>query len=45
MSPLLWARHRPGCFDCYSAGLILLQLSIPYLRTDKGLRQFHEASK
>ena len=26
MSPLLWQQHSPGCFDTYSAGVVLMQL-------------------
>ena len=37
MSPLLWAQHRPDCFDTYSAGIVLLQLTLPFLRNSSGL--------
>ena len=40
LSPLLWAQHRPGCFDSYSAGVTLLQLALPPLRTTRVLREF-----
>ncbi len=42
MSPLLWAQHRPGCFDTYSAGVTLLQLALPTLRKRAALRAFRE---
>ncbi|KAK3259573.1 hypothetical protein CYMTET_31437 [Cymbomonas tetramitiformis] len=37
LSPLLWQLNRPDLFDTYSAGLIMLQLSIPNLRTKNAL--------
>eukprot|EP00951_Prasinocladus_malaysianus_P038457 scaffold422320_cov33-Prasinocladus_malaysianus.AAC.1 len=43
MSPMLWAKHQPDRFDIYSAGLVLMQLSIPKLRTEKALKTFRRA--
>ncbi|GBF87683.1 hypothetical protein Rsub_00394 [Raphidocelis subcapitata] len=40
MSPLLWARHQPDRFDSWSAGVVLLCLALPHLRTDAGLSRF-----
>lgn len=40
MSPLLWQQHRPDCFDTWSAGIILLQLGLPFLRTTTALRNW-----
>jgi len=40
MSPLLWQQHRPDCFDTWSAGIILLQLGLPFLRTTSALRNW-----
>jgi serine/threonine protein kinase len=36
----LWERHRPDRVDVYAAGLTLLQLATPALRTDASLRAF-----
>lgn len=36
-SPVLWARHKPDRFDSWSAGICLLQMSLPSLRSDRGL--------
>ena len=43
MSPMLWAKHSPDRFDIYSAGLILLQLAVPQLRSERGLLAFNTA--
>lgn len=40
MSPVLWTQHRPDCFDTYSAGVVLLQMALPPLRTTTALRNF-----
>jgi len=37
---LLWDRHRPDRVDVYAAGLTLLQLAVPALRSDAALRVF-----
>ena len=36
----LWERHRPDRVDVYAAGLTLLQLATPALRSDASLRAF-----
>ena len=36
----LWERHRPDRVDVYAAGLTLLQLASPALRSDASLRAF-----
>ena len=41
MSPLLWSQHRPDCFDSYSAGVVLMQLALPFLRPTASLRTFN----
>ena len=41
MSPLLWSQHRPDCFDSYSAGVVLMQLALPFLRPTPSLRTFN----
>ena len=40
-SPVLWARHKPDQFDIWSAGIVLLQLAVPTMRYDRGLKQFN----
>ena len=40
ISPVLWARHKPDRFDTWSAGITLLCLALPSLRTPRGLGQF-----
>ena len=40
MSPVLWQQHRPDCFDTWSAGVILLQLGLPFLRSTSTLRNW-----
>eukprot|EP00892_Ulva_mutabilis_P003427 jgi/Ulvmu1/1456/UM011_0186.1 len=45
MSAMLWRRHKPDRFDMYSIGLILLQLSMPHLRTKSALQAFHASFK
>ena len=41
VSPMLWARHKPDRFDMWSAGIVLLQLAVPTMRYDRGLKQFN----
>jgi len=43
ISPLLWSQHRPDCFDTYSAGIILLQLGLPFLRNTQSLKNWKVA--
>ncbi|GAB5369886.1 hypothetical protein AAMO2058_001445200 [Amorphochlora amoebiformis] len=45
ISPLLWSRHLPDRFDTYSIGVILMQLAVPSLRSEQGLRSFNAALK
>lgn len=40
MSPLLWQQHRPDCFDTWSAGVVLLQLGLPFMRAPTTLRNW-----
>jgi len=37
-----WARYQPDRFDVYSAGIVFMQLSVPQLRTDRGLKAFND---
>eukprot|EP00798_Chlamydomonas_sp_ICE-L_P012483 gene12483-15693_t len=43
LSPMLWAMHKPDRFDSWSAGIVLLQLAIPSMRSAGGLRAFNAA--
>ncbi|PSC68256.1 Serine threonine-kinase SNT7 [Micractinium conductrix] len=43
LTPLLWTQHSPDCFDTYSAGIVLMQLGLPFLRTTSSLRTFNGA--
>lgn len=40
ISPVLWAQHKPDRFDTWSAGITLLCLVLPQLRTHRGLAAF-----
>jgi serine/threonine protein kinase len=40
MSPVLWQQHRPDCFDTFSAGVVLLQLGLPFLRSQSTLKNW-----
>jgi len=42
MSPMLWTRYGPDRFDMWSAGMVMMQLSLPPMRNDRGLSQFHK---
>ena len=37
-----WARYQPDRFDMYSAGILFMQLCVPQLRTDRGLKAFND---
>lgn len=41
LSPILWQLNSPDLFDMYSAGIILLQMAIPSLRSSAGLKNFN----
>lgn len=43
LSPVLWQLNGPDKFDMYSAGITLLQLALPPLRSDNGLIAFNRA--
>jgi len=40
LSPMLWAQHKPDRFDSWSAGIVMMQLCLPGLRTPRGLNLF-----
>ena len=42
MSPIVWSQHRPECFDSYSAGVVLLQLALPFLRQGSSLKNWKQ---
>ncbi|KAG2422260.1 hypothetical protein HXX76_016174 [Chlamydomonas incerta] len=41
ISPMLWAKHKPDRFDTWSAGIVMLQMAVPSMRTDRALRAFN----
>ncbi|KAL5738948.1 hypothetical protein ACOSQ2_028128 [Xanthoceras sorbifolium] len=41
LSPILWQLNSPDLFDMYSAGIVLLQMAIPTLRSTTGLKNFN----
>ncbi|CAD6271798.1 unnamed protein product [Miscanthus lutarioriparius] len=41
LSPILWQLNSPDLFDMYSAGIVLMQMAIPTLRTQSGLKNFN----
>ncbi|KAK2657926.1 hypothetical protein Ddye_010978 [Dipteronia dyeriana] len=41
LSPILWQMNSPDLFDMYSAGIVLLQMAIPTLRSTAGLKNFN----
>ncbi|KAL6774629.1 STL1 [Auxenochlorella protothecoides x Auxenochlorella symbiontica] len=42
LAPFLWRLGRPDLFDSYAAGIILLQMSIPQLRSAGSLKAFNK---
>ncbi|KAB5561819.1 hypothetical protein DKX38_006776 [Salix brachista] len=45
LSPILWQLNSPDLFDSYSAGIVLLQMGIPSLRSLSGLKNFNTEIK
>lgn len=41
LAPLAWVYGRPDLFDCYSAGVTMVQLAVPQLRTTTAQRGFN----
>ncbi|KAK7382883.1 hypothetical protein VNO80_02032 [Phaseolus coccineus] len=41
LSPILWQLNSPDLFDMYSAGIVLLQMAIPSLRSSAALKNFN----
>ncbi|ACO65294.1 predicted protein [Micromonas commoda] len=40
-----WVQHKPDRFDMYSAGVVMMQLALPSLRTNSGLITFNRSLK
>lgn len=45
LSPILWQLNSPDLFDMYSAGIVLLQMAIPSLRSTAYLKNFNSELK
>lgn len=45
LSPILWQLNSPDLFDMYSAGITLLQMAIPTLRSAASLKNFNSEIK
>ncbi|XP_017698049.1 serine/threonine-protein kinase STN8, chloroplastic isoform X2 [Phoenix dactylifera] len=45
LSPILWQLNSPDLFDMYSAGIVLMQMAIPTLRSTAGLKNFNSELK
>ncbi|KAF3794352.1 Serine/threonine-protein kinase [Nymphaea thermarum] len=45
LSPILWQLNSPDLFDMYSAGVILLQMAVPTLRSSAGIKNFKSEIK
>lgn len=45
LSPILWQLNSPDLFDMYSAGIVLMQMAIPTLRSAAGLKNFNTELK
>ncbi|KAJ0235011.1 Serine/threonine-protein kinase STN8 [Hirschfeldia incana] len=41
LSPILWQLNSPDLFDMYSAGIVLLQMAVPTIRSSAGLKNFN----
>ncbi|PKU70285.1 serine/threonine-protein kinase STN8, chloroplastic [Dendrobium catenatum] len=44
-SPVLWQLNSPDLFDMYSAGIILMQMAVPGLRSTAALKNFNSELK
>ncbi|KAE8775901.1 serine/threonine-protein kinase STN8, chloroplastic [Hordeum vulgare] len=45
LSPILWQLNSPDLFDMYSAGIVLMQMATPALRSSSGLKNFNSELK
>ncbi|CAM8913752.1 unnamed protein product [Rhodiola kirilowii] len=45
LSPILWQLNSPDLFDMYSAGIILMQMAVPSLRSSAALKNFNSELK
>ncbi|EPS67798.1 hypothetical protein M569_06977, partial [Genlisea aurea] len=41
LSPILWQLNSPDLLDMYSAGIVMLQMAVPSLRSAAGLKNFN----
>lgn len=41
LSPILWQLNSPDLFDMYSAGIVLIQMAVPSLRSSAGLKNLN----
>jgi len=41
LAPFTWTYGRPDLVDSYSAGVLLMQLSVPQLRSSNNIRAFN----
>ncbi|XP_057435417.1 serine/threonine-protein kinase STN8, chloroplastic-like [Lotus japonicus] len=41
LSPILWQLNSPDLFDMYSAGIVLMQMAVPALRSPATLKNFN----
>lgn len=39
--PEYWNTYQPSSFDIYSAGVVMMQLAVPRLRSEDGLKKFN----
>ncbi|KAJ3669090.1 hypothetical protein LUZ60_011040 [Juncus effusus] len=45
LSPIVWQLNSPDLFDTYSAGIVLMQMAIPSLRSAISLKNFNSELK
>ncbi|KAJ4819811.1 Protein kinase superfamily protein [Rhynchospora pubera] len=45
LSPIIWQLNSPDLFDMYSAGIVLMQMAVPTLRSAAALKNFNSELK
>ncbi|KAJ3703181.1 hypothetical protein LUZ61_006886 [Rhynchospora tenuis] len=45
LSPIIWQLNSPDLFDMYSAGIVLMQMAVPSLRSAAALKNFNSELK
>ncbi|KAF3321860.1 serine/threonine-protein kinase STN8 [Carex littledalei] len=45
LSPIIWQLNSPDLFDMYSAGIVLMQMAVPTLRSSAALKAFNSELK